>query len=133
VGRLFENYSAVERDYYQRTRIFPIMHTVAIRRDVYERNRWVAQCLYKAFVESQREVYRALEDTAALKFMLPGLHEHVSETQRLMGKDFWPYGLAPNEPVLTTFLRYHFEQGLSKRRLDPRDLFAPETFESFKI
>ncbi|HLI83532.1 MAG TPA: hypothetical protein VKV17_06415 [Bryobacteraceae bacterium] len=133
VRRLFENYGAVERDYYQRTRMFPIMHTVAIRRDVYERNRWVAQCLYKAFVEAQREVYRALADTAALKFMLPWLHEHVSETEQIMGKDFWSYGLAPNEPVLATFLRYHFEQGLSKRQLAPRDLFAPETFESFKI
>jgi 4,5-dihydroxyphthalate decarboxylase len=133
VQRLFENYSAVERDYYQRTRIFPIMHTVAIRRDVYERHPWVAQCLYKAFLESQREVYRALEDTAALKFMLPWLHEHVAQTQQAMGKEFWPYGLALNEGVLTTFLRYHYEQGLSRRQLEPRDLFAPETLESFKI
>jgi 4,5-dihydroxyphthalate decarboxylase len=133
VRRLFENYSAVERDYYQRTRIFPIMHTVAIRRDVYERHPWVAQCLYKAFLESQREVYRALEDTAALKFMLPWLHEHVAQTQQAMGKEFWPYGLALNEGVLTTFLRYHYEQGLSRRQLEPRDLFAPETLESFKI
>jgi 4,5-dihydroxyphthalate decarboxylase len=133
VRRLFEDYSAVERDYYQRTRLFPIMHTVAIRRDVYERHPWVAQCLYKAFVESQREVYRALADTAVLKFMLPWLHEHVAQTQQAMGKDFWPYGLAPNQAVLTTFLRYHYEQGLSRRQLEPRDLFAPETFESFKI
>jgi 4,5-dihydroxyphthalate decarboxylase len=133
VRRLFENYSAVERDYYLRTQIFPIMHTVAIRRDVYERNPWVAQCLYKAFVESQQEVYRALDNTAALKFMLPWLHEHVVQTQQVMGRDFWPYGLGPNEAVLATFLRYHFEQGLSKRQLAPCDLFAPETFESFKI
>jgi 4,5-dihydroxyphthalate decarboxylase len=133
VRRLFENYSAVERDYYQHTRIFPIMHTVAIRRDVYERHPWVAQCLYKAFLESQREVYRALEDTAALKFMLPWLHEHVEQTQQAMGQDFWPYGLALNEDVLTTFLRYHYEQGLSRQQLKPRDLFAPETLEAFKI
>ena len=133
VLRLFEDYHTVERDYYLRTKIFPIMHTVAIRREVYAAHPWVAQSLYKAFIEAQREVYRNLEDTAALKFMLPWLHDHVEQTRRIMGADFWPYGLEPNVDVLATFLRYHCEQGLSKRQLAPRDLFAPETFESFKI
>lgn len=133
VMRLFEDYGAVERDYYLRTKIFPIMHTVAIRRELYNRHPWVAQSLYKAFLQAQREVYLALEDTAALKLMLPWLHEHVAETRQLMGGDFWPYGLAPNVPVLSTFLRYHHEQGLSRRQLTPRELFAPETLEAFKI
>jgi 4,5-dihydroxyphthalate decarboxylase len=133
VRRLFEDYTAVEKDYYLRTKIFPIMHTVAIRRELYDEHPWVAQSLYKAFVTAQREVYLALEDTAALKLMLPWLHEHVAETQRIMGSDFWPYGLAPNVAVLSTFLRYHHEQGLSRRQLTPRELFAPETFEAFKI
>jgi 4,5-dihydroxyphthalate decarboxylase len=133
VRRLFEDYSAVERDYYLRTKIFPIMHTIAIRRDLYNRHPWVAQSLYKAFLQAQGEAYMALDNTAALKFMLPWLHEHVAETQQLMGNDFWPYGLAPNVSVLSTFLRYHHEQGLSPRRLTPRELFAPETFEAFKI
>jgi 4,5-dihydroxyphthalate decarboxylase len=133
VRRLFEDYHAVERDYYIRTKIFPIMHTVAIRRELYGAHPWVAQSLFKAFVEAQKEVYRNLEDTAALKFMLPWLHDHVEQTRKTMGTDFWPYGLAPNVDVLATFLRYHHEQGLSKRLLSPRDLFAPETFESFKI
>ena len=133
VLRLFENYHEVEREYYLKTRIFPIMHTVAIRRELYEKHPWVAQSLFKAFREAQREVYRDLEETAALKFMLPWLHRHVEETKRLMGADFWAYGLEANLPVLITFLRYHFEQGLSKRLLEPRELFAPETLESFKI
>jgi 4,5-dihydroxyphthalate decarboxylase len=133
VRRLFEDYSAVERDYYQRTKTFPIMHTVAIRRTLYAQYPWVAQSLYKALLAAQQEVYAALEDTAALKFMLPWLHEHVAQTRQIMGRDFWSYGLAPNLPVLSTFLRYHFEQGLSKRQLTPQELFAPETFESFKI
>ena len=133
VRRLFEDYHTVEREYYLKTKIFPIMHTVAIRREVYEQHPWVAQSLYKAFVLAQKQVYQDLEDTAALKFMLPWLHDHVEQTRELMGADFWPYGLAPNVETLTTFLRYHHEQGLSKRRLTPRDLFAPETFESFKI
>jgi 4,5-dihydroxyphthalate decarboxylase len=84
-------------------------------------------------VAAQKEVYADLHEFAALKFMLPWLIPHVEETERLMGRDFWPYGYEPNVPTLETFLRYSFEQGLSKRLLTPKDLFAPETLESFKI
>ena len=133
VRRLFPDYAAVERAYYLKTKIFPIMHTVVIRRDVYEQNKWVAQSLCKALVTAQREVYDDLHDTAALKFMLPWLLPHVEETEKLMGCNFWPYGLEENENTLSTFLRYSFEQGLSKRQLTPRELFAPESLESFKI
>ena len=133
VQRLFPDYAAVERAYYLKTKIFPIMHTVVIRREVYEQNRWVAQSLYKALIAAQREIYEDLHETAALKFMLPWLLPHVEETERLMGRNFWPYGLEENEHTLSTFLRYSFEQGLSKRQLTPKELFAPESLESFKI
>jgi len=133
VHRLFANYKEVEQEYYRQTRIFPIMHTVAIRRDVYEQNRWVAQALYKAFVEAQRRTYEDLYMTAALKAMLPWLTSHVEETRALMGDDFWAYGFDSNRASLATFLRYHHEQGLSKRLLEPEELFAPETMQSFKI
>ena len=133
VKRLFENFVDVERQYFRDTGIFPIMHTVAIRREVYEANRWVAQSLYKAFLESQRKTYEDLQETAALKTMLPWATAHVEEAQREMGDDFWPYGLERNRKTLETFLRYHFEQGLSKRLLTPDELFAPEALEFFKI
>jgi 4,5-dihydroxyphthalate decarboxylase len=133
VKRLFENYVDVERDYFRKTGIFPIMHTVAIRRDVYEANRWVAQSLYKALVQSQQHTYEDLNESAALKAMLPWLHGQIEDVKKEMGDDFWPYGLEKNRETLKTFLRYSFEQGLSKRQLEPEDLFAPETFESFKI
>lgn len=133
VKRLFENFVPVEQEYFTRTGIFPIMHTVVIRREVYEKNRWVAQSLYKAFAEAQQETYKDLYETAALKTMLPFLTAHVEETRRVMGDDFWPYGYQKNEKTLETFLRYHFEQGLSKKLLTPKELFAPETLESFKI
>src|SRR6185369_14341392 len=97
-----------EKAYYRRTRIFPIMHTVAIRRDVYRANPWVAQSLYKAFAAAKA---KALE----------------------MGEDWWPYGLAPNRHVLDAFLRYHHEQGLSPRRFAPEELFAKETLETYKV
>jgi 4,5-dihydroxyphthalate decarboxylase len=133
VLRLFPDYQSVEQEYYRKTKIFPTMHIIAIRRELYEQHRWVAQSLYKAFLTAQREAYEQLHDMAALKTMLPWLVRHVEDTERIMGRDFWPYGLEPNLHTLSTFLRYHHEQGLSKRRLEPKDLFAPETFESFKI
>ena len=133
VRRLFENYKDVEQSYYRETGIFPIMHTLVVRREVYEQNRWVAQALYKAFVEAQKRTYDDLYVTAALKAMLPWLTAHVEETRALMGDDFWSYGFERNRATLATFLRYHHEQGLSKRLLTPEELFAPEAMESFKI
>ena len=133
VRRLFTDYVGVELDYFRRTRIFPIMHVIAIRRDVYEENRWVAQSLYKAFCAAQRLVYADLEETAALKVMLPWANAYAEDARREMGDDFWSYGFAPNRHVLETFLRYPHEQGVSRRQLEPEELFAPETLESFRI
>jgi 4,5-dihydroxyphthalate decarboxylase len=133
VKRLFEDYPEVERRYYRETGIFPIMHTVVMRREVYEANRWIAQSLTKAFIEAQRHTYEDLKDTAALKAMLPWLSAHVDETQREFGDDWWPYGLEKNIKTLDTFTRYHHEQGLSPRKLDVHELFAPESLEAFKI
>ena len=133
VKRLFEDYEPVERDYFKTTGIFPIMHTVAIRREVYEANRWVAQSMMKALIESQRRTYDDLYETAALKTMLPWLTSHVEQVKREMGNDFWPYGFEKNEATLRTFLRYHFEQGLSPHLREPRELFAPESLEAFRI
>lgn len=133
VKRLFEDYEQVERNYFRETKMFPIMHTVAIRRDVYEANRWVAPSMMKALEESQRRTYEDLYETAALKAMLPWLTSHVEQVRREVGEDFWPYAFEKNEATLQTFPRYSFEQGLSKRLLQPRELFAPESLEAFKI
>ena len=133
IVRLFEDFAAVERDYFRRTGIFPIMHTVVIRREVYERHRWIAQSLFKAFSLAQRDAYADLAETAALKTMLPWLPAHLEETRREMGDEFWPYGVDRNRTALATFLRYSHEQGLARRLLQPEELFAPETLESFRI
>ena len=133
VRRLFENYAEVERTYWRETGIFPIMHVIVMRRDVYEANRWIAQSLTKAFYAAQKKTYEDLAETAALKSMLPWLVAHVEEARREMGDDWWPYGLERNRKTLETFTRYHFEQGLSKRQLTLDELFAPESLEAFKI
>jgi 4,5-dihydroxyphthalate decarboxylase len=133
VKRLFPDYMEVEKQYFRKTRIFPIMHTVVIRRDVYAKNPWVAQSLYKAFAAAKAKAHEAYDQTAALSAMLPWLVAHVEDTKREMGEDWWPYGLEANRHVLDTFLRYHYEQGLSKKRFAPEELFARETLESFKV
>jgi len=133
VKRLFPSYMELEKEYYRRTKIFPIMHTLVIRRDVYAANPWVAQSLYKAFVAAKAKAYELYDQTAALPAMVPWLVPQLEEARREMGEDWWPYGLEPNRHVLETFLRYHHEQGLSKRRFTPEELFARETLQSFKV
>lgn len=133
VRRLFGDVMAVERDYFRQTRIFPIMHTLVIRRDVYDRDRWVAQSLCKAFRAAQQATYDELIETSALKMMLPWLVAHVEDTRRDLGHDYWPYGLEPNRGTLETFLRYSHDQGLARTLLSPEQLFAPESIESFRI
>lgn len=133
VVRLFEDHARIERDFFRQTGIFPIMHTIAIRRSVYESHPWVAQSLFKAFNQAQLKTYSDMSETAALKAMLPFLTAHIEDTIREMGPDYWSYGLEKNRSTLSTFLRYHHEQGLSEHLLTPDELFAPESLESFKI
>jgi hypothetical protein len=133
VRRLFEDVVATEAAYHRETGIFPIMHVVVVRRDVYERFPWVAQSLYKAFLRAKEEAAATLYDSSALRFMLPWLNQQLEEAWAELGHDYWSYGLEGNEPELEAFLRYHHEQGLSARRLQPEQLFAPESLESAVI
>lgn len=133
VRRLFDDPVAIEKDYFARTGIFPIMHVIAIRREVYDRNRWIAQSLMKAFQQAKERTYTQLLVSASLKTMLPWQIAAVEDTMAVMGRDWWPYGVEPNRTVLETFLRYHNEQGLSARKLNIDEMFAPETFSEFRI
>ncbi len=133
VRRLFPDVVAAERDYFVATGIFPIMHVVVVRRDVYERYPWVAQSLTKAFRLAKDRAMEALYDTSALRFMLPWLVPDLEFARQLLGEDYWSYGLDGNEHVLATFLRYHREQGLSAPGLAPHELFAPESLEAAVI
>ena len=133
VKRLFPNYVEVEKEYYRRTKIFPPMHTVVIRRDVYQANPWIAQSLTKAFNAAKAKAYALYNQTAALPAMVPWLTAQIEEAKRELGEDWWPYGLEANRKALETFLRYHHEQGLSKRLLAPEELFARETLQTYKL
>ncbi len=133
VQRLFPDFVEVEKAYFKKTNIFPIMHVVAIRRDVYEKNRWIAQALFKAFNQAQKLTYEQLRVSASLKTMLPWQIAMVEDTIATMGAEWWPYGIERNRHVIETFARYHNEQGLSPRQLTVEEMFAPETFEEFVI
>lgn len=133
VRRLFDDPVAAEKEYFAATGIFPIMHVVVVRRDVYEQYPWVAQSLTKALHLAKQQAMANLYDSSALRFTLPWLIPAVEEARALLGADYWSYGLAANEGTLATFLRYHHEQGLSRRRYEPKELFAPESTEEFVI
>jgi 4,5-dihydroxyphthalate decarboxylase len=134
VARLFPNYREVEEDYYRKTGIFPIMHTLIISKRIYQNNPWVAMSLYKAFCLAKDVVMQGYGETAALHVTLPWLGAELERTKGIMGEDWWPYGLSKNRKTLETFLRYHYEQGLSKRKMTVEELFAEETLdEEFKI
>ena len=133
VKRLFPDFVPVEQAYWRQTGIFPIMHVIAIRREIYDSNRWIAMNLYQAFKEAQQLCYEGLRETAALKGMLPWFNAHVEETFAMMGEDFWQYGVEKNRKTLETFLRYNHQSGLSPRLLGVDEMFAPETMEEFVI
>jgi 4,5-dihydroxyphthalate decarboxylase len=133
VRRLFEDFRSAEEAYYAASGVFPIMHTVVIQRHIYEQNRWVAQTLVKAFEAAKQVCLQAQTETNALSTTLPWLQDDVRRTQAVLGTDFWPYGVEANRTTLATFLRYSHEQGLAQQLIDPSELFAPETLDSFTI
>src|SRR3712207_2163705 len=104
VRRLFTDPVAAEKQYFTETGIFPIMHVVVVRRDLYERHPWVAQTLTKALYRAKRQAAAELYDASALRVMLPWLIPGLEEARALMGEDYWSYGLQANEHVLATFL-----------------------------
>lgn len=126
IARLFPDYKEVEQDYYRRTRIFPIMHIVVLREDVYREHPWAARSIYQAFCKARDLAVEGLYDTDALRVALPWLVDHVEETWRVMGKDFWAYGIEPNRPTLAALGSYIREQGLASRCVTPEELFAPD-------
>jgi 4,5-dihydroxyphthalate decarboxylase len=125
IVRLFPDYREVEEAYYARTRILPIMHTVVIKKDIYRAHPFVAASLYRAFCEARDRAIEPLYDTDALMVSLPFLIDHIEQSRRVFGNDFWAYGLEPNRPSLDALCRYVYEQGLAPRRITPDDLFVP--------
>jgi 4,5-dihydroxyphthalate decarboxylase len=129
VERLFPDYRTAEKAYFAKTGIFPIMHAIVIRKDVYEANPWVATSLYEAFVKAKEWAYAQLVETDALKLTLPWVVAELEETRRIMGHDFWPYGVNVNRTSLEALPQYLYEQGLAVSQPAIEDLFAPNTLD----
>ena len=133
VRRLFPDYPEVEKDYYRRTKIYPIMHTVVIRRDVYERDPWVALNLYQAFAAAKQHCYRLLTETGSPKASFAWLQSMIEQEQAIIGPDWYPYGIEQNRPSLEALLQYAHEQGLTGRRVAIEELFAPSTLRDIPL
>jgi 4,5-dihydroxyphthalate decarboxylase len=131
--RLFPDYLPVEFEYYRKTRIFPIMHVVVLRREVYERDRWVAMNLVSAFEEAKRASQERITEIGLSHVPMPWLAEHARRWREAAGEDFWPYGVEANRSTLEAFLHYAHEQGVAARLLATEELFAPETLQRAKI
>ncbi|EXJ70635.1 uncharacterized protein A1O5_06706 [Cladophialophora psammophila CBS 110553] len=130
---LFEDFKTAEADYYKRTKIFPIMHVIAIKRAIYDANPWIARTLQKAFAKSLDMAKEALEERSALRYMLPFLEDHMRETKRIMGEEGWRDGFHENKHVIEKFLQYSYDQGLAAGLYKAEDLFAPNTLEQFVL
>ena len=125
VVRLFPDYRALERELYQKERIFPIMHLIAIRRSLYEQHRWLATSFYKAFVESKRRARARMRYGGSLATMLPWLLAEIEEIDAVFGGDAFPYGVEPNRPTLEALMRYMVEQYFIAQPIPIEDLFVP--------
>jgi 4,5-dihydroxyphthalate decarboxylase len=133
VGWLFDNPTAVAKEYYGRTKVFPIMHVVGIRKTLVAKHPWLPAAIYKAFSQSKALALEKLSDTSATKVTLPFVEEQLKAARETLGADFWSYGVGPNRATLETFLRHHHGQGLSNKLMSVDEIFHPSTYESYSI
>ena len=125
IGRLFPNFRPVEQAWFKKTGFFPIMHTVGVRNSLLAEHPWLARAVVKAFEQSKAACMPHLVDLDALYTSLPWLVAEAEDTIKLMGEDFWPYGLAKNRKMIETQVRWSVEQGISAKCFTPQELFVP--------
>ncbi len=125
IQRLFADHAAQEKDYYRRTRIFPIMHLVVVRRDIYERHPFVATSLYRAFCQAKDLALQKMRYPGTLRYMLPWMGSEIEEIDEVFGCDPWPYGVEPNRATLEALVQYSAEQGLIAAPVPVDKLFVP--------
>jgi 4,5-dihydroxyphthalate decarboxylase len=125
VTRLFDDLTGVEQAYYRDTGLFPIMHTVVIRRDLYERRPWVSASLYQAFEQAKENCLARLSEEEPVPLSLPWSGSLRERVIKMMGEDFWPYGIDKNRKVIEALCLYIWEQGLAPIKAEIADMFAP--------
>jgi 4,5-dihydroxyphthalate decarboxylase len=133
IVRMFDDHTAVEREWFQQTGVFPIMHVIAMRKELVDRHPWIATNLLKAFTEAKdRSVERALDITCS-HFPLPWISDAARSAQAMLGEDFWPYGLEANRKTLQAFANFAFEQGVCHRQVELEELFPVQVQSSVKV
>jgi 4,5-dihydroxyphthalate decarboxylase len=125
VGRLFPDHRTIERAYYEKTGVFPIMHTLVMSESFHARHPWVAEAMYKACEEAKRWSIEQMRFSGALRYMLPWLLDEIDEMDRLFGANPWPYGLEPNRKTLDMMAQFLVDQHFVARKMDIDPLFAP--------
>jgi 4,5-dihydroxyphthalate decarboxylase len=133
VVRLFPDYETLEQRYYEETRVYPIMHIIAVRKAVLDGKPWVARNLYNAFEESKRRSLERILDPAVSRYPIPWLTSYALRMQQMFGGDLFPYGVEANRPTLELFLRYAHEQGIAHRLARPEEIFPAGIMASAKI
>ncbi len=127
VARLFSDYRQTERKYFEKTGIFPIMHAVAIRNVLIEKNPWIVEAVFNAYSQAKQLMYDNLKKMGWATISLPWVGKELEETRALMGENYWPYGIESNRKALETLFRYSYQQGLCSRELTIEELFEPSS------
>jgi 4,5-dihydroxyphthalate decarboxylase len=127
VARLFADSRQIERAYYAKTGIFPIMHAVAVRTDVIDANPWLTKAVFHAYSQAKHLAYESINQSAWYNTSLPWIAQEAEETRKLMGANYWPYGIEPNRKALNALIQYSHEQGLATRKLGIEELFHAST------
>lgn len=130
IKRLFPDVRQAEQDYFSKTGMFPIMHVVGIRTDAIKADPGLPKAVYQMYTKAKQLAYSDLETTTSLKVSLPWVTQEFEETRRLMGNDYWPYGIEANSKELEAVMRYTHEQGLVKERMDFREMFDTSVLET---
>jgi 4,5-dihydroxyphthalate decarboxylase len=133
VVRLFPEYETLEQRYYERTRVYPIMHVIAVRKAILDNQPWVARNLYNAFEESRRHSLERILDPAVSRYPVPWLTAYATRMQQMFGGELFPYGIEANRPTLELFLHYAYEQGIAHRLAKPEEIFPAGIMASVKI
>ena len=133
VVRLYPDFMEIEQTYYEQTRVFPIMHIIAVKREVLDAHPWVGRNLYNAFLESKRRSLERLLDPAVSRYPLPWLPTYGRTMRDLFDGDPFPFGIEQNRPTLETFLRYTYEQGIAHRHAKPEEIFPKGIMTSVRV
>lgn len=133
IMRLYDEFESVERNYFSQTGIFPIMHTVALKRSIYEKNPWIARNLFNAFEEAKNNSVRRMRDMNVSQIALPWIQQYIKSAEEdfFPEGDYWPYGVERNRITIEAFLRFCYDQGVTARHLAPEEIFVKEAMEPF--